>query len=136
MIVPGRDGGIGRRSGLKIRSLQKRRGGSSPPLGTINRCYAICYEVLTPSILSPLGTLERVPQRLTPVLHARLMRIEGRINQIAIGEPDAVNRTVGTGSAASVVPVVVTWECFVNDRVFVQVCSNLTRMSRETFAGQ
>src|SRR5215510_12409622 len=30
-----RDGGIGRRSGLKIRRAQKARGGSSPPLGTI-----------------------------------------------------------------------------------------------------
>src|SRR5215472_5998062 len=33
-VFNSRDGGIGRRSGLKIRSLQKRRGGSSPPLGT------------------------------------------------------------------------------------------------------
>ena len=31
----GRDGGTGRRSGLKIRRAQKARGGSSPPLGTI-----------------------------------------------------------------------------------------------------
>src|SRR5215469_9362118 len=30
-----RDGGIGRRSGLKIRRAQKARGGSSPPLGTM-----------------------------------------------------------------------------------------------------
>src|SRR5215467_13209446 len=32
-----RDGGIGRRSGLKIRRAQKARGGSSPPLGTMTR---------------------------------------------------------------------------------------------------
>ena len=46
LLGVGRDGGTGRRSGLKIRSPRKGRGGSSPPLGT-KTCGVLAPDELT-----------------------------------------------------------------------------------------
>lgn len=74
-------------------------------------------------LLSPFGALKGVPQGLTPVLHARLVGINQRIEVVVIKLADSVHRTIRARVTSAVVPIVIADESLSDLAQLVQIRS-------------